>query len=254
MLQTLRGPGLWLVCGFAVPLIGCQPELPEFGEPQTSEEWVAASARVHDPQGHWPLFAAELTVGSFGDDGRFWWQEELYVDLSADTFRRTIIVDGYLLEQTAGPTGRCRARWAHPDPSASQLPRLGLLGDACAAVTPPRQFNEFLTGLPMSALAERTRFGESPFGETLGGETVTVVTLSFEDDPGGQQWYLYIATESKVLKAARFDFSDGSGEWIYYSDLVSYSDLLLATRRRITKWPSDVFVVEQRIMYEALPE
>ncbi len=233
--------------------VACQPELPGLPEPRTGAEWVAASARAHDPEGLWPRFAAEVTVGNYDEAGRFGWQEELYFDRAVDTFRRRIIIEDHLLEQTMGPGGRCRARWPHPNPSEAQRVRLGLSGDACLAILPPRQFNEFLTGLPMSALGERTRFGESPQEETLDGERVVVVTLTFAEDPGGQRWHLLIDPVSKWMRAVRFDSFNGSGEWIYYEAPVTFGGLRLATRRRITRWPSDRFVIEQRLLLEPVP-
>ncbi len=246
VLAAGAGACLWL-------LSACQPELPIAGEPTTSEEWVQASARAHDPEGHWLLFAAELTVGSFNEEGRFSWQEDLYVDLAADTFSRAIIIEGYLLEQSISPDGTCRNSWPHPSPTENQRRRLGLIGDPCLAVVPSRDFHEFLTGLPMSALGTRTRFSGSPTSETLDGQQVTAVTLTFDDDPNGQQWYLYIDPDTKLLLAARFDFVDGRGEWIYYTDLIDFGELRLAMTRRITTYPADQFVVEQRVLYEAVP-
>lgn len=214
---------------------------------------MAAAARVHDPEGHWPIFAAEMVVGSFDEAGRFGFQEELYVDLGADTFRRTLIADGYLLEQTIGRGGRCRVSWPHPDPSDSQRRRFGLSGDPCDAITPPRRFNEFLTGLPMAALGERTRFSESPTDETIDGQPVKVVTLTFDDDPNGQQWYLCIDPETKVMRAARFDYFNATGEWIYYNAPVTFRGMRLSTSRLITAWPTDRFIVEQRILLAPVP-
>ena len=224
------------------------------GAPETGLEWVQASARVHDPAGRWATFSAEVDVASFLEDGRFGWLEELYVDRLADTFRRQIIQREALLVQTAGPGG-CTARWsAISEASPAELQSYGFVGDPCVAIRPRRELHEFLLGLPMSALTPRTRFGESPQSTRRGGRDVTLVTLSFEDDPNGQTWFLYVDTMTYELQAAAFQFTSGQGEIFELSDYLDYDGFRLAGRRRVLDITGTDFVIEQRVGLTALGE
>ena len=233
--------------------VSCQPELPPLLTPRTGAEWAAACARVHDPQGRWPLFAAEIREASFFQDGAFGWDQAIYIDRGADTFRREIIVGQYLLRQTVGPTGVCRASWPNPTPSPSERERFGLVGDPCPQVVRQRQLLEFLVGLPMSALGERTRFRDSVKSEVIFGTATEVVTLSFEDDPNGQIWQLYIEPVSKELVAVRFDYLDGTGELFDYRDYETFSTFRLATKRIVYSVPAEAFVIEQRLSFDLVP-
>ena len=218
------------------------------GEPVTSLEWVQASARVHDPEGLWATFAAEVAVAHFFEDGRFGWLEELYVDRGADTFRRQVIGREALLVQTVGPGGECRARWPGAvDASPRELAINGLTGDACAVIRPRRELHEFFLGLPMSALTPDTRFGESPEPAEVFGRSTTRVTLRFADDPGGQTWFLYVDDETHELVAAAFQFTSGQGELLDLRELTTYGPFRLVSRRVVYDFTGADFVIDQRV-------
>ena len=229
--------------------IACQPELPEPGEPLTSREWVQASARVHDPAGLWSQFAAEATVASVTEAGRLAFQEDLYIDRGADTFRRSIATREALLTQTVGPSG-CTARWPGArNVGPDDLLRNGLEGEPCDVIVPRRELHEFLIGLPMSVLGAATRFGESPAVDEIFGRTAMRVQLSFADDPGGQIWQLYIDPDSKQFIGASFTDRRGGGERFAYENYVAFEGFRLAQRRTVTKAVSEEFVIEQRVRY-----
>lgn len=235
-------------------LSACQPVLPALGEPVTGREWVAASARVHDPAGLWSLFAAGVIVSSVGEDGRLAFSEDLYIDRGADTFRRAIASRQARLTQTAGPGG-CRARWPGAvQPTDDELARNGLNGEPCAVILPRRALHEFLIGLPMSALTPAARFSESSRVVDAFGQVAARVDLSFVGDADGESWQLFIDPDTEVLVGAAFFSARGGGERISYEDYRDFGGYRLARRRVVTEAFADRFVIEQRLRFEAIPD
>ena len=232
----------------------CQPELPGVGAPVTALEWVQASARVHDPAGHWGLFAGEVTVARFSQRGTFRYQEELYIDRGADTFRRAVAGRDALLTQTVGPSG-CTARWPGArDPSPDDLRRNGLTGEPCDVILPRRSFHEFLIGLPMSVLGPATRFGESPTETVVFGRPAVRVDLTFAEDPGGQAWFLFVDPDTKELLGAGFTTADDGGELMDYGAYEGFEGFRLARRRTLYDVSGEEFITEHRVRFEAVGE
>ncbi len=234
--------------GVALHLLGCQPELELPREPQTGLEWVQASARVHDPAGLWPVFAAEFVTEHYLPDGKLGWQERFFFDLRLDSFYREIDESGYLLQQTASPRG-CTATWPHPNPTPAQVQRFGLSGDACAAVLLRKRYHGFLLGLPMTALSNEASFGESPSRASLNGRELLVVDIDFAQDPVARKWQLWIDPATKQLQAAHFELNRGGGEWIDYREFQRVHGLLIGRNRLLLDSDTREPLIEQRLRF-----
>lgn len=216
---------LWFTCSLA--LVGCQDELPTPGIPQTAREYVNASVRLHDPQGRWPAFAADVALETSLPQTTISWVNDIHLDRAKDTFSRELIRSGYLLTQSVSSTGECSATWPNPNATQQELLQNGLLEEPCRYIDFRRKFFDYLIGLPMVALEGDPRFSESVKEITVYGEPCFEVQLDYSTDGSEPTWYLYLSTEDYRLIASRFDYSGRGGEWIYYPTLVEFDGFLL---------------------------
>ena len=251
MRLPLRGRVRWAalgLVGLSLSVIACQPTLPEFGAPVTAREWLAASARAHDPEGRWPVFESAFTTEHYLPDGQFGWGEAFYVDLGRDSFARTISEQGFALEQRASPRG-CTSTWSNPAPTPAERVRLGLTGDPCRVVRPRQRFNVFLLGLPMSALGGVVDERDTPRQAVIWGEPTIVVEIEFPGDTVASRWQVLIDPVDYRLRGASFAFESGGGEWLAYTAFTEVDGLSLGRVRRIYRADTTTAITEQRLHF-----
>lgn len=222
----------------AVALVaGCQAELAPPAAPATAAEWVAASARRHDPAARWPAFRAEVHVATTLPGGGTYTNAVL-LDRARDTFRRRAVAGPYTLEQSVGPTGACYATYDKPDAPPAELARAGVgVDDPCAVFGWRRGYYDFLVGLPMSALGGG---GGLSFGGAGGrvdtvvfGEPAVEVRLDYPAQPGEPTWWLYVSPLDFRLVAARFRRPRGGGEWLHYPMETTFDGFVLRAAQHV---------------------
>lgn len=245
-MAKLKSLAIMLLAGYL--LSACQPELQETGEPTTGLAFTQASAQLHDPEGHWPVFAQHFKTEHFSADGNFGYRESLFVDVRLDSFYRLIEEGGYSLEQFASLRS-CSARWPKPAPTLAEQERVGLTENACAVIRPRQRYHTFLLGLPMSALTEEARFGESLSRVTVWGEALIAVNVEFPNDPVASQWQLLFEAVTKQFRGAHFRFNAGGGEWMEYRETSQVGGLMLGSVRRIYYDDATTVLVEQRLTF-----